>query len=72
MLDDREFLLHKVRYVPKFKHNLLSISMFDDLDYCTRVEHVVLKISHGEVIIAKKFKICNLYILEYSNVVVHS
>ena len=35
MFDDRELLFHNVRYVPEFKRNLLSISMFDDLGYCT-------------------------------------
>lgn len=46
--------------------------MFNDLGYYIRVEHVMLKISHGEVSIAKWSKICGLYILEGSNVVVHS
>ena len=72
MFDDRELLIHNVRYVPELKRNLLSISMFDDLGYCTRVEHGVLKISRDELIIAKGSKICGLYILEGSNVVIHS
>lgn len=46
--------------------------MFDDLGYSTRVEHVVFKISHGEVIIAKWSKVWRLYILEGSNVIVLS
>lgn len=46
--------------------------MFDDIGYCTRFEHGVLKISHGEVIIDKGSKICFLYILECLNFVVHS
>ena len=33
MFDDRELLIHNVRYVPEFKRNLLSISMFDDLGF---------------------------------------
>src|SRR3954470_16835809 len=69
---DHEFLLHNMMYVRKLKRNLLFISMFHDLGYCTRVEHDVLKISHGEVIIAKWYKIYDLYILEDSNVVFHS
>ena len=46
--------------------------MFDDLCYCTRVEHGVLKISHDELIIDKGSKICGLYNLEGSNVISHS
>ena len=46
--------------------------MFDDLGYCTRVEHKVLKISHDGVIMDKWSKICWLYILEGFNVFVHS
>ena len=64
MFDDHELLIHNMRYVPELKQNLLSISMFDDLGYCTRVEHEVLKISHDKLIIAKGSKICGQYILE--------
>ena len=64
MFDDRELLIHNVRYVLELKQNLLSISMFDDLGYCTRVERGMFKISHDEVIIVKRSKICGLYILE--------
>lgn len=46
--------------------------MFNDLSYCNRVKHVVLKISQDEVIIAKWSKICGVHILEGSNIVVHS
>ncbi|CAK8533702.1 unnamed protein product [Lathyrus sativus] len=46
--------------------------MFDDLGYCTRVQHGVLKILHDELIIAKGSKICGLYILEGSNVIINS
>lgn len=70
MLYDCDFLLHNVRHVLELMHDLLSIRMFDDLDYCIRIEHEVLKISHGEVIITKGYKICGLYILEASNVAV--
>lgn len=52
--------------------NLLFVSMVDGLDYCTRFEHRVLKISHGEMIMVKGSKTCDLYILEDFNVVVHS
>lgn len=72
MFNHREFLLHNLRYVPKLKWDLLSVSMFDDLRYCTRFKHGVLKISHGEVIIAKGYKTYRLYILEGFNVVVNS
>lgn len=72
MFDDLEFLLCNVRYVPELKKILLSISVFYYLGYFTRVKHMVLKIFHGDVIIAEGSKIYNLYILEDSNVVVHS
>ena len=51
---------------------VLSISMFDDLGYCTRAEHGVLKIPPDELIIVKGSKIYGLYILEGSNVISHS
>lgn len=47
MFDDHEFLLHSVRYVLELMHNILSMSMFDDLGYCTIVENEVTGISHG-------------------------
>lgn len=45
-------------------HNLLHVSMFDDLGYCTRVECGVLNISYDEMIIDKGYKVCGIYILE--------
>lgn len=63
IFDDCEFLLYIMRYVPKLE-NFLLISMFDDLVYCTRVEHGALNISQGEVILTRGSKICGLYILE--------
>jgi hypothetical protein len=53
-----------VRYIPEFKRNLISISMFDSLGYCTRIELGVMRISHGALVIAKGSKINGLYILE--------
>lgn len=72
MPDDHDFFLQNVRHVPELKRDLLSISMFNDIGYCTRVERGMLKILHDEVIIVKWSKTCGLYILEGSNVVVHS
>lgn len=47
--------------------------LFDDQDYYTKIEHGVLKISHGRVSMAKGSKICRLYILyNGSNVIGHS
>lgn len=46
--------------------------MFDDISYCTRVEHEMLNISHNEVNITKGYIIYGLYTLEGSNIVVHS
>lgn len=56
MFDVREFLLHNMTYVPELKKNLLFISIFDDLGYWSRVEHRVLKILYGDVIIDKNLK----------------
>ena len=53
MFDDREFLLRDVRFVPELKRNFISLSMFDSLGYCTRIEHGVCKISHGALITVK-------------------
>jgi len=64
MFDGREFLLKDVRFVPKLKRNLISISMFDSLGYCTRIEHEVCKISHGALITVKRSKMNGLYILD--------
>lgn len=38
--------------------------MFDDLGYCTIIEHDMLRISHGTLIIAKWSEICGLYMLD--------
>lgn len=59
-------------YVSELKQYFLSISMFVDVGYYTKVEHGVFKILHGGVFIAKGSKISGLYILESSNVFVHS
>lgn len=58
MFDDCDFFLQKVRYIIELRHNLSSISMFDDLGYYNIVEYGVLKISHGGVIMDKCFNIC--------------
>lgn len=72
MFDERELLIHNVRYVLELKQNLLYLSMFDDLGYCTKVERRVLNISYDGVIIVKGSKIYGLCILEGSKFVVHS
>lgn len=38
MFNGPEFILFNVRYVPEHKWNWLSIIMFDDLGYFTRIE----------------------------------
>lgn len=43
--------------------------MFDDIDFCFRVKHEVLKILHSALIVAKVSKICGLYSLYGSNVI---
>lgn len=45
-----------MKWVLEIKHYFLSISMFDDLDYCNMVEHRVLKILYGGFIVAKGSK----------------
>ena len=50
MFDDRDFLLKDVRYIPELKRNLISISMFDGLGYCTRIERGMMRISHGALV----------------------
>jgi len=72
MFDDRDFLLKNVRYIPERKRNLISISMFDGLGYCTRIERGMMRISHGALVIAKGSKIHGLYILEGSTVIAHT
>ena len=74
MFDNREYLLKNVRYIPKLKRNLISINMFDDLGYSTRILNGVLKISNGSLIIAKgnKNKSNGLFILEGSTIVGHA
>ena len=57
MFDDRDFLLKNVRYICELKRNLISISMFDGLGYCTRIENGMIRISHGALVIAKWSKI---------------
>lgn len=39
MFENHKFLLRNVRYVFKFRQNLLSISMFNDIGYCNIVEY---------------------------------
>lgn len=60
--DDREFFLHNMRYVPEPVRNFLSIGMFGNLGYYTKVEYEMLEISYGREIIIKGSKICVFYI----------
>lgn len=46
--------------------------MLDDIGYYTRFEYEVLNISHGRVIVAKRYKLSGLYILYSSNAIGHS
>lgn len=62
MFDNLEFLLHNMSYFPKHKKTLFSKSMFDDIGFCARVKHGVLKILCGASIMAKGSKVCGLYI----------
>lgn len=69
MFDGREILLRDVRFVPELKQNLISLSMFDSLGYCTRIEHGVCKIEHDALITVKGSKMNGLYILDGSIVI---
>jgi len=46
--------------------------MFHGLVYCARIEHGMMKILHGALIIAKGTKICSLYILDGLTIIVHA
>ncbi|RZB53427.1 Retrovirus-related Pol polyprotein from transposon TNT 1-94 [Glycine soja] len=74
MFDNREYLLKNVRYIPELKRNLISINMFDDLEYSTRTLDGVLKVSKGSFVIAKgnKNKSSGLFILVGSTIVGHA
>jgi len=72
MFDDRDFLLKDVRSIHELKRNLISISMFNGLGYCTRIECGMMRISHGALVIAKRSKIHGLYILEGSTIIAHA
>jgi len=72
IFDDRDFLLKNVRYIPELKRNLISMSMFGGLGYCTRIECGMMRISHGELVITKGSKVHGLYILKGSTVIAHT
>lgn len=50
-----------MRYVPELKRMFLSLSVFDYLVYCTKIEHDLFKMSHGALIIVKASKMYGLY-----------
>lgn len=80
MFDKYEFLLQHLRHALKLKLNLLSINMFDGLGFYIRtdmswwmfdglrfyirIKHRMMKIYHGELIIAKGSKMYGLNILD--------
>lgn len=72
MFNNCEFLLSSMSYMCELKHNLLFISMFNDLGYCKRVEHEVLKTSNGGLNMKKWYKKCKLGILDDSNIIGHA
>nr|KYP74254.1 Retrovirus-related Pol polyprotein from transposon TNT 1-94 [Cajanus cajan] len=72
MFDNQEMLLQNVRYVPKLKRKLMSISMFDVMGCSTKVEGGILKMSTGASIVAKGSKSNELYILEGSTIIAHA
>lgn len=69
MFDICEIILCNVSYLPKLKRHLFSLSMFDYLDYCTRIAYGMLKILHGALIISKKSKTFSLYVLGGSTII---
>nr|KYP76595.1 Retrovirus-related Pol polyprotein from transposon TNT 1-94 [Cajanus cajan] len=74
MFDNREYILKDVSHVPDLKRNLISISMFGNLGFATKTQHVVLKILNGSLVIAKgnKDKNNGLFILDGSTVMAHA
>lgn len=46
--------------------------MFYDLGNCTRIEHKVLKILYGALMMAKGYKVCGLYTLDYTTIISHT
>lgn len=50
----------------------MFIRMFDDLGKCTKFEYRVFKSLHGRFIMAKLSKMCGLYILDGSIIIVHA
>nr|KYP51087.1 hypothetical protein KK1_027151 [Cajanus cajan] len=62
IFDNREILLQDVQYVFGLKRNVLSISMFDDLGYSTKIEHGMMKIFNDVLIVVKETKRNSLYI----------
>lgn len=57
MFENCEFLLCKVRYVHELEQNLLYLCMFNDLRYCTKIKHDMLKYFQDAMINAKESKI---------------
>nr|KYP46507.1 hypothetical protein KK1_031912 [Cajanus cajan] len=72
MFDNYDILLQDVWYVPELKRILLLISMFDSLGYTTKVEHGMMKISNGALIVAKGTKRNGLFILDGYTVIAHA
>ncbi|XP_047177902.1 uncharacterized mitochondrial protein AtMg00300-like [Vigna umbellata] len=65
-------VLQGVRYVPKPKRNLISISSFNLIGYSMKVENGIMKVSTRDSIVAKGRKSNGLYILEGSTVIAHA
>ncbi|RDX92513.1 hypothetical protein CR513_25349, partial [Mucuna pruriens] len=62
-------LLGNNKYVPKLKRSLIFISMFDNLEYTTQIEHDIIKTSNNDLVIAKGIKRNGLYILYDSTII---
>lgn len=72
MFDNLYFLLCNVRYVPEPKLNLLSISRFHYLNYCTRIEHDMWTILLSELMIVKGSQMCSYNILNGFTIIVNA
>jgi len=59
-------------YIYDLKQNIFYMIMFDCLDYCTIIEHDMLRISHGALRITKSLKMFGLYILDDYIVIGHA
>lgn len=62
--DGSFFKLKQVRHVPDLKRNLISIRMIDQMGYVAKVQHNVLSVIKGSLVLLKGVRKNGLYMLE--------